>query len=122
MADIINQISSDSKLVKLLGDYQKSFVGFVYGMRFDEVLVLTNDEWKHTVDGLPHNSFLVAAGFDPNQLASANPIDQEVVLLRILEPVRYHRRETWFAPTLNTTSAGRLKKSCQVTSMTAWTL
>ncbi len=87
MADIINQIASDSKLVKLLGDHKKSFVGFVYGMRFDEVLVLTNDEWKHTVDGLPHNSFLVAAGFDPNQLASANTIDQEVVLLRILEPV-----------------------------------
>lgn len=87
MANIFNQIAGDSNLVKLLGDYKKSFVGFVYGMRFNEVLVLTNDDWKHIVDGLPHNSFLVAAGFDPTQLASASAIDQEVVLLRVLEPV-----------------------------------
>lgn len=87
MADIFNQIAGDSNLVKLLGDYDKSFVGYVYGMRFDEVLVLTNDAWKFAVDGLPHNSFLVAAGFNPTQMASAAAIDQEVVLLRVLEPV-----------------------------------
>lgn len=87
MVDIFNQIAGGSNLVELLGDYEKSFVGYVYGMRFDEVLVLTNDAWKFAVDGLPHNSFLVAAGFNPTQLADAAPIDQEVVLLRVLEPV-----------------------------------
>jgi hypothetical protein len=56
-------------------------------MRFDEVLVLTNDSWKHSVSGISHNSFLVAAGFNPEQMADAAAIDQEVILLRVLEPV-----------------------------------
>ena len=88
MQDILNQIvKAESDLVKLLGDFDNAFVGYVYGMRFDEVLVMTNDAWKHAVNGIPHNSFLVAAGFKPNQIADAQPIDQEVVLLRVLEPV-----------------------------------
>ena len=88
MTDIFNQVvTAESDLIKLLGDFNTSFVGYVYSMRFDEVLVLTNDDWKHAVNGLPHNSFLVAAGFNPNKLAGADVIDQEVVLLRILEPV-----------------------------------
>ncbi len=88
MQDILNQIvKAESDLVKLLGDFDNAFVGYVYGMRFDEVLVMTNDAWKHAVNGIPHNSFLVAAGFNPNQIADAQPIDQEVVLLRVLEPV-----------------------------------
>jgi hypothetical protein len=62
-------------------------VGYVYGMSFDEALVLTNDDWKHSVNGIPHNSFLVAAGFNPARLADAAEIDKEVVLLRVLEPV-----------------------------------
>lgn len=88
MTDITNQIvTGESPLVKLLGDYDASFVGFVYGMRFDEVLVLTNDAFKHKVNGIPHNSFLVAAGFNPARFGDADAIDQEVVLLRVLEPV-----------------------------------
>ena len=88
MPDIVNQIvATENDLVKLLGDFDKSFMGYVYGMRFDEVLILTNDNWKHSVNGIPHNSFLVAAGFNPLQMADAAPIDQEVILLRVLEPV-----------------------------------
>lgn len=88
MSDILNQIvTSESELIKLLGDFEYSFIGYVYDMRFDEVRVLTNDKWKHEVNGIPHNSFLVAAGFNPNRLADAATIDEEVVLLRVLEPV-----------------------------------
>lgn len=88
MNDILNQIvASESELVSLLGNYNTSFVGYVYGMSFDEALVLTNDDWKHSVNGIPHNSFLVAAGFNPAHLADAAEIDKEVVLLRVLEPV-----------------------------------
>ena len=89
MADILNQIMlTESELVGLLGDYNSSFVGYVYGMSFDEVFVLTNDEWKHRVDGIPHNSFLVAAGFNPAHFGDAANIDKEIILLRVLEPVR----------------------------------
>lgn len=88
MSDVLNQIvASESELVSLLGNYNSSFVGYVYSMSFDEALVLTNDDWKHSVNGIPHNSFLVAAGFNPARLADAAEIDKEVVLLRVLEPV-----------------------------------
>lgn len=88
MIDITNEVMRrESPLVNLLGGYDESFVGYVYGMRFDEVYVLTNDEFKHKVNGIPHNSFLVAAAFNPERLADAPLIDQEVVLLRVLEPV-----------------------------------
>lgn len=88
MKDLLNQIvASENDLIKLLGDFDKTFVGYVYGMRFDEVTVLTNDRWKHSVNGIPHNSFLVAAGFNPEKMADAAVIDREVILLRVLEPV-----------------------------------
>lgn len=85
--NIINTVTAkESELVKLLGDYENSFVGYVYSMRFNEVLVLTNDKFKKDVKGIPHNSFLVAAGFDPNKIADSDNIDQEIILLRVLEP------------------------------------
>src|SRR5688572_18855321 len=88
MAVVLDRIiTAENELVRLLGDFNNSFVGYVYGMRFDEVLVLTNDQWKHSVNGIPHNSFLVAAGFNPERITNAAAIDKEVVLLRVLEPV-----------------------------------
>jgi hypothetical protein len=86
--NIVNKVvTTESALVKLLGNYDSSFVGYVYGMRFDEVFVLTNDAFKQKVNGIPHNSFLVAAGFHPERFGDAHIIDQEIVLLRVLEPV-----------------------------------
>lgn len=85
--DIVNQVlSSSSPLSALLGDFKNSHVGFVYGMDFREALVLTNDAWKERVAGIPHNSFLVAAAFDPEQIAKATELEKEVVLLRVLGP------------------------------------
>ena len=87
MTDLINTIiTNESQLVKLLGDFDSSFVGYVYGMRFDQALVLTNDEFKKKVNGIPHNSFLVAAGFHPEKFNDSHQIDREIVLLRVLEP------------------------------------
>lgn len=86
--NIANQIlTNTSTLVELLGNYDSSFVGYVYGMRFDEALVLTNDKFKQQVRGIPHNSFLIAAGFDPQAYGQSNEIDREIILLRVLEPV-----------------------------------
>lgn len=88
MLDIVNTvITNESPLVKLLGDFDSSFVGYVYGMGFDEALVLTDDNFKKIVNGIPHNSFLVAAGFHPQKYNESHHIDREVVLLRVLEPV-----------------------------------
>ncbi len=84
---IVNQVlSGSSPLAALLGDSKSSHVGFVYGMDFREASVLTNDAWKERVAGIPHNSFLVAAAFDPEQMAQATELEKEVVLLRVLGP------------------------------------
>ncbi len=85
--NIVNQIfSSADPLLGLLGDYNTNHVGFVYGMNFKEALVLTNDAWKERVAGVPHNSFLVGASFNPERMADAHEFDREVLLLRVLGP------------------------------------
>jgi hypothetical protein len=88
MSTVANQIMAEANpLAKLLDNHKTAHVGYVYGMSFTDALVLTNDAWKERVAGVPHNSFLIAAGFDPENLTKAHEFDREVVLLRVLEPV-----------------------------------
>lgn len=88
MNNIADQImASGSPLVQLTDDHKEVHVGYVYGMTFTHALVLTNDAWKERVSGVPHNSFLIAAAFNPENLTGATEFDREVVLLRVLEPV-----------------------------------
>ncbi|WP_283011808.1 ATP-binding protein [Cronobacter turicensis] len=86
MHSIINQVTANHPLSQLIGDVDQSFVGYVYNLRYDEAYVQTNDSFKHAINGLAHNSFLVAAGFNPSRINTAPIIDQEVVLLRVIEP------------------------------------
>src|SRR5690606_26120381 len=65
----------------------RSFVGYVYKLSYLECLIQTNDAFKKNVGGIPHNSFLLAAGFNPQSFSKAPDMDREVVLLRVLEPV-----------------------------------
>jgi hypothetical protein len=87
MNAVFRQVISDNMLTRLIGDVNSSFVGYVYSLRYDEAFIQTNDFFKHNVNGLPHNSFVVAAGFDPAKFDQAQPVDQEVVLLRVLGSV-----------------------------------
>lgn len=86
MNTVLRTVISDNPLTCLIGDVDQAFVGYVYNLKYDECFVQTNDAFKHAVNGLPHNSFLLAAGFDPARFDAASPIDQEVVLLRVLAP------------------------------------
>lgn len=86
MNTVLRTVISDNPLTRLIGDVDQSFVGYVYNLKYDECFVQTNDAFKHGVNGLPHNSFLLAAGFDPARFDGASVIDQEVVLLRVLGP------------------------------------
>ena len=83
---IFNEIAKENKLAKLVGAAKENHVGYVYSMNFSEAFVLTNDAWKERVAGIPHNSFLIASGFDPERLSEAHELDREVVLLRVLGP------------------------------------
>lgn len=85
--DFLNQILADTnQLAALLSDPETNHIGYVYSMGFKEAMVLTNDAWKERVAGIPHNSFLIAASFDPAKFANALEFDKEVVLLRVLSP------------------------------------
>ena len=86
--NIQNSLFMDSNLVKLLGgeNYFLNHVGYVYSLSFTEAYVLTNDAWKAKVHGIPHNSFLLAASFNPEKFSEIDEFDKEVVLLRVLAP------------------------------------
>ncbi|GBG13515.1 threonine-phosphate decarboxylase [Novimethylophilus kurashikiensis] len=85
--DLLNQILVDTnQLAALLTDPAVNHIGYVYSMGFKEAMVLTNDAWKERVAGIPHNSFLIAASFDPAKFGNALEFDKEVVLLRVLGP------------------------------------
>ena len=44
---------------------------------------MVHDKWRNEVEGVPHNSYLLAATFDPAAFASTQPVDRRVILLRV---------------------------------------
>ena len=63
---------------------QENFVGWTYGIDYQTALVMTNDLWKARSLGIPHNCFLLAATFNPEQFAAVPEEDREVLLLRVI--------------------------------------
>ena len=81
MQNDVNVISESGLLGLIQVD---NFVGWVYAINYDSAYVMTNDLWKYKVLGIPHNCFLVAASFDPANLANVSEDEMEVILLRVL--------------------------------------
>ena len=77
----VNDLVATDELFKLI--QRENFVGWVFSLDYDNALVVTNDAWKYSVKGVPHNSFLVASSFTPDNYAETNEIDREVILLRV---------------------------------------
>lgn len=75
------QFDKDELLTLVQGE---NFAGWVYSMDYEKALIITNDKWKNDVKGIPHNSFLLAASFDPKNYGATDEIDKEVVLLRVI--------------------------------------
>ena len=82
MADIFNQIQQSHPLAQLT--QKDNFVGWVYSIDYQSALVVTNDDWKYKVKGIPHNAFLVATSFDPDEFSATPESDREVILLRVV--------------------------------------
>lgn len=78
----INNLIDQDPLLKLV--QPDNFIGWIYSMDYDSALVVTNDAWKARVNGVPHNSFLVASSFNPANYASATQMEKEVILLRVI--------------------------------------
>lgn len=82
MLNIINPVLQDDPLVQLV--QKDNFVGWIYRIDYDTAHLMTNDLWKANALGVPHNSFLLAAPFDPDNFASVPHPEREVILLRVV--------------------------------------
>lgn len=82
MLNHLSELLQEDHLVKLV--QKDNFMGWVYSIDYDTALVITNDLWKAKVQGVPHNSFLVAASFDPSEYHKVPEEDKEVILLRVI--------------------------------------
>ena len=78
---VISKMDIKSDLVDLV--QEKNFVGWIYSINYEKALVISNDEWKHNVRGIPHNSFLIAASFEPSHFNDVAEEDRQVILLRV---------------------------------------
>lgn len=82
----INKVLENNPLAKLV--QKDNFVGWIYSLDYDTAFVMTNDLWKSQALGIPHNSFLIASSFDPNEFSKANVDEQEVILLRVVSSAK----------------------------------
>jgi hypothetical protein len=78
----VNEILQTADLPKLL--QPDFFIGWTYAIDYEFAHVMTNDLWKYRALGIPHNCFLVAASFNPAEMAKVPPEEQEVILLRVV--------------------------------------
>ncbi len=82
MLNHANQILNQDILTRLV--QPDFFVGWTYAIDYETALVMTNDLWKANALGIPHNCFLVAASFDPEQFTEVPEEDREIILLRVI--------------------------------------
>jgi hypothetical protein len=80
--NVVNQIMQSDPLVKLV--QEENFVGWVYSIDYDSALVMTNDLWKVRALGIPHNCFLIATAFKPEQFSQVPVGEREAILLRVV--------------------------------------
>jgi hypothetical protein len=78
----INQILRNDSLPKLI--QTDNFVGWTYFIDYEYALVMTNDLWKYKALGIPHNCFLIATAFNPENMANTPEEDREIILLRVV--------------------------------------
>ncbi|TMV81621.1 DUF87 domain-containing protein, partial [Thioclava sp. BHET1] len=84
------EVSEKSPLVSLLVDdvakretHDSRRIGFTLSMDYSEALVMVHDKWRSDVEGIPHNSYLLAATFNPADFVTTPPVDRRVILLRV---------------------------------------
>jgi hypothetical protein len=82
----VNEILKSSELPRLI--QPDFFVGWTYAIDYEFAHVMTNDLWKYRALGIPHNCFLVAVSFNPDQMANVAEEEQEVILLRVVGSAR----------------------------------
>lgn len=86
IANTINQMSAATNPLILLINEKRGnrHVGFTIHASYGEMVIMTNDRWRHEADGMPMNSYLLATSVDGENFSAADPIDKRAVLLRIV--------------------------------------
>ena len=86
IANTINQMSSTTNpLVRLFDEAAGSHhVGYTIHSSYGEMVVMTNDRWRHQAGGIPMNSYLLASALNPAEYSNTDRIDRRIVLLRIV--------------------------------------
>ena len=79
--NIIHKLDVKNELLDLI--QKENFVGWIYSIDYERALIVSNDEWKYNVKGIPHNSFLVATSFNPEDFVNITEEDRQVILLRV---------------------------------------
>jgi hypothetical protein len=86
MKDIGDKILKGDQLLGLV--QEENFVGWIYTIDYDTAQVMTSDLWKTQALGVPHNCFLVAASFNPNEFSNVDPKEREIILLRVVSSAK----------------------------------
>lgn len=81
MMSVISNIEIKNDLLDLI--QYENFVGWIYSIDYERALIISNDEWKHNVKGIPHNSFLIATSFNPDEFNNVDEEDKQIILLRV---------------------------------------
>ena len=86
MKDIGDKILKSDQLLRLV--QEENFVGWIYTIDYDTAQVMTSDLWKTQALGVPHNCFLVAASFNPNEFSNVDHKEREIILLRVVSSAK----------------------------------
>ena len=81
--NLLNKLENTDILKSLI--QKDNFAGWVYSINYENALVITNDDWKLKVNGIPHNCFLIASSFDPDKYSEIEEIDKQIILLRVIK-------------------------------------
>ncbi|MDA3053699.1 DUF87 domain-containing protein [Campylobacter sp. JMF_01 NE2] len=73
-------------LARMIQEPEINFIGNVFKLSYESAKILTNDAYKERVKGIPLNSFLIGATFDPNNFDRANESEKVVFLFRMNGP------------------------------------
>lgn len=79
---IYDQFAETGNLPQLI--QVDNFVGWIFKIDYERACVITNDNWKAKVGGIPHNCFLLASALEPKRYAEAKQYEKEVILLRVI--------------------------------------
>ncbi len=86
-------LEENDLLLKILNE--SDMVGISFDVNYNEILMLTNDFWKMSANGIPHNCFLLATPFNKSEYIKVNELDKECVLLRVVGECKIPNEDLW---------------------------